>query len=451
MLSAALALLLAAPPAPDSPSLGDLLVQAQRLFEASDRAGARRELTRAAEIYPASPVVQNFLGIIEAEDGQRTAAEGRFREAVRLDARYTDAYLNLGRLYQERAARDSGAPAQALAAYEAVLRYEPTHAEANFQAATLLQATGDSMRALQRLQRMPPEAQRKLNARLLLARLYEDEGSLDRARTVLDEAATAQPTVELLVELARLASLQKDYQGALSYLAHARGLDPRNARVHFLFGMACVALDLGVEAFNALSEAARLSPDDPDINYTLGAVALHRRDASEAIPFLRKYAQLRPAEPRASLALGLAYFRSGDFASARPELARAAGPDATRAAAHYFLARIAREENDLPEALRLVEKAIEAHPRYADAHAERGLVLFRLRRYEGAEKALGRALEIDADNYLANLHLQMLYERNHDPRAAAQKQRVEELSRLRETKADEFRRVIEVRPNRETR
>jgi tetratricopeptide (TPR) repeat protein len=443
MVWAALALVLAAPPAPP---LGDLLTSAQRSFEASDVAAARRELARAVKLYPESPVVHNFLGILDAQDGRPAAAEGRFREAVRLDPRYTDAYLNLGRLYQEDRTH-AGAPAKAIAAYEAVLRYEPAHAEANFQSATLLRAAGKPGPALERLQRMPPEAQGLVNARLLLAGLYEDQGALDRARAVLDQTAYAQPTVELLLDLSRLASRQKDYQGALGYLAHARGLDPGNARVHFLFGMACVALDLGVEAFNALSEAARLAPDDPDVNYNLGAVALYRRDASEAIPFLRKYAELRPGEPRASLALGLAHFRSGDFAAARPELARAAAQPPTAAAAHYFLARIAREENDLPEALRLVEKAVEAYPAYADAHAERGLVLFRLRRFPEAETALRRALDIDAQNYLANLHLQMLYERSRDPRAEAQKAKVEELGRERDRKSDEFRRVIEVRPN----
>jgi tetratricopeptide (TPR) repeat protein len=447
MASAALLLLLAAPPASGPPALGEILAGAEARFQASDRAGARRELMRALAIYPASPVVHNFLGILDAEDGEPAAAEARFREAVRLDGRYTDAYLNLGRLYQESGAGDRDAAARALAAYESVLGYEPAHAEANFQASTLLLAAGQPARALEKLQRMPLDAQARLNARRLLAAIHEAQGSLDRARATLDEAAAAKPSVELLVDLSRLASRQKDFQGALGYLAHARGLDPANARVHFLFGMACVALDLGVEAFNALREAARLAPEDPDVNYALGAVALHRRDAAEALPFLRKYATLRPGEPRASLALGLAYFRSGDFASARPELVKAAAWPSTRAAASYFLARIAREENDLPEALRLADAAVEAHPEYADAHAERGLVLFRLRRFDEAERVLLRAIAIDADNYLANLHLQMLFERQRDPRAVAQKERVEALSREREKKADEFRRVIEVVPN----
>jgi tetratricopeptide (TPR) repeat protein len=446
MLAAALLLLVTAPPAA-GPPLPELLAGAKRLFDAADRAGARRELTRAVKLYPASPVVHNFLGILEAEDGKHTAAEARFREAVRLGPQYTDAYLNLGRLYQENARHDPQGPGKALATYQAILQYETAHAEANYQSAVLLHAAGDYARALEHLSRMPADAQGRPAARGLLAAVYEGQGALDRARAVLDEAAQAAPTVDLLLELARLAVKQKDYKAALGYLAQARVREPANARIHYLFGVVCIELDLGVEAFNALREAARLSPEDPLANYALGAVALHRRDASEAVPYFRKYAALRPGEPRGALAVGLALYRAGDFPAARAELSRAAPHAETAAAASYFLARIAREENDLPEALRLAQKAVEVLPEYADAHAELGLLFFRMRQPERAEEALRRCLALDPDNYLGNLHLQMLYERNRDPRAAEQASRVEELNKRRDQRADEFRRVIEVRPN----
>jgi tetratricopeptide (TPR) repeat protein len=446
MLSAVFVVLLAAPPPAGPAPLRDLLAAAQRAFEEKDHAAARRELTAAARHYPASPVVHNFLGILDAEDGDAASAEARFREAVRRDSRYTDAYLNLGRLYQENAGRDAQAPAKALAVYQAILDYEPAHAEANFQAATLLHAAGEHARALAHLERLPAAARDRPPARHLLAAIHEGQGALDRARAVLDEAAHARPSVDLLLELARLAALQKDHKGALGYLAHARDLEPANARVHYLFGIVCVELDLGVEAFHSLREAARLAPDDPLVNYALGAVALHRREPVEALPYFKKYAELRPDEPRAALALGVVHFKAADFAAARAELVRAAAHAPTAAAAHYFLARIAREENDLPEALRLAGKAVEVLPDYADAWAELGLVSFRLRQLDEAEEALRRAVTLDPANYLGNLHLQMLYERQRDPRAAEQARKVEAINREREQRADEFRRVIEVRP-----
>jgi tetratricopeptide (TPR) repeat protein len=280
-----------------------------------------------------------------------------------------------------------------------------------------------------------------------LGAAYETAGPLDAARETLEAAAAARPeSTAILMDLARVAQKAGDRRGALGYLAHARDLDPKDARIHFLFGMICVELDLGVEAYNSLKQAAALDPGNAATNYAMGAVSLHRRDPSEAVPYFQKYAALKPDDPRGPLGIGLAWFRAHEFASARPELERAARSPSTAAAAHYFLARIAREENDVDQALVRVDQAIQARPDYADAWAERGLLHLRKREMGAAEMALHHCLELDPDNYLGNLHLLALYQRTRDERESAQARRVEELNARREEKADEFRRVIEVRP-----
>jgi tetratricopeptide (TPR) repeat protein len=515
LLSCAL-ILSGLPAAAGTPGLAEALARAQKLLEHGNRSAARSELVLALRSFPSQPLLHNVLGVIEAQDGNYEAAEARFKEAVRADPRYTDAYLNLGRLYQENAARDAGAVPKALAAYEAVLAYDPGHTESLYQSAVLLHATGDFARSRERVSRLPDDKRRRaqvlalwladevgaggradadraadtlldrpdlaeadvvailptltthgradLGVRLLervrarglasadglqrLGAAYEAAGRLDAARDALEAAAAVRPdSVALLVDLARVAQSARDLPGALGYLGHARALDPGNARVHFLFGMVCVEMDLGVEAHKALKEAARLDPGNAAINYAMGAVSLHRRDPAEAVPFFRKYAELRPDDPRGPLAVGMAWFKAGDFAAARPELARAAQAPATAAAASYFLARIAREENDGAAALGLVDKALALEPSYADAWAERGLLHLRRRELGAAEQDLRRSLELDPDNYLGNLHLLALYHRAKDARQEAQARRVKELDVAREQKSEEFRRVIEVRPN----
>lgn len=280
-----------------------------------------------------------------------------------------------------------------------------------------------------------------------LAGAYEAAGRLEAARETLEAAAAARPeSVGILLDLGRVAQKAGDRRGALGYLAHARDLDPKNARIHFLFGMICVELDLGVEAYTSLKQAVELDPDNASVNYAMGAVSLHRRDPSEAVPYFKKYAALKPDDPRGPLSIGVAWFKGRDYDSARPALERAAASASTAAAANYFLARIAREENQVEPALALVDKALQAEPKYADAWAERGLLHLRKRELETSEKDLRRCLELEPDNYLGNLHLLALYQRARDPREAEQARRVEELNARREEKAEEFRRVIEVRP-----
>jgi len=492
-----------------------MLERARQSLEASDRPAARRELTEALRRYPTSPAVRNFLGVLEAGEGRYTEAERRFREAVRLVPQYTDAYLNLGRLYQEHGEKDTQAATKALAAYQAILRYQPDHSEARFQSAALLQAMGEFGRSLDELRRLPPADQERpaaLAVRLadhagkgeraeadaaagkLLARggfdeldvrpilpvlaahgrgdlavsliedlrrrgrassddlqrlglLREKDGRLVEARVRLEEAARDRPdSVPLLLDLARVAQKAGDRQGALGYLAHARALEPANARVHFLFGMICVELDLGAEAYNSLKEAVRLDPENAAANYAMGAVALHRKDPSEAIPYFRKYAELEPKEARGPFAIGVAAFQARDYETARRLLVPAAERPATAAGANYFLARMARAEGELEEALRLALRSVEANPSYADPWSELGLLYLRLGQPGKAEEALRRCLELDPEHYLGNLHLGMLYAQTRDPREQEQRQRFDEIKKRGAEKGADFLRPIEVVP-----
>src|SRR6266496_4708620 len=182
---APLLLLLAAPIQAGHPPLPDLLTRAQQRLEASDRSGARRELTEALRLYPASATVHNFLGVLEAQEGNYPAAEARFREAIGRRPQYTDAYLNLGRLYQDNAGKDEQAVRKGLAAYEAVLQYQPDHAEARYQSAALLRVLGEFGPSLEHLARLSPGDQERPSA--LAVRCADHAGRGERAEA--DRAA----------------------------------------------------------------------------------------------------------------------------------------------------------------------------------------------------------------------------------------------------------------------
>jgi tetratricopeptide (TPR) repeat protein len=286
-----------------------------------------------------------------------------------------------------------------------------------------------------------------LNALHTLALLYERRGQLGKARDTLEKVAKGQPdSAPALIELARVADHQRDYTGALGYLAHARDLEPQNAGIHFFFGMVCVEENLALEAYNSLKQAVTLEPQNPYYNYAMGAVAVGRDDPREALPYFKKYCELKPHDPRGRFALGAAYFYSRDYESADKELRGVAGYRETTSGAHYFLGRIANQEGRLREAASELQQALKYNPKYADALAELGHVRLSQKEYALAEQALLHALEIDPDNYMANLNLMVLYQRTRDSRAEAQTQKFDEVKKKRAERAKEFLRTIEVRP-----
>ncbi|MGI9073995.1 MAG: tetratricopeptide repeat protein, partial [Bryobacteraceae bacterium] len=243
-------------------------------------------------------------------------------------------------------------------------------------------------------------------------------------------------------ELAHVAEHQRDYKGALGYLAHARDIDAENASVHFFFGIVCMEDNLLQEAYSSLKKAVSLDSGNPYYNLALGLVAL-QEEPEKAVPAFKKYCEKRPSDPRGHFGLGVAYFYNRSYDLARRELTPLTAHRETAAGAHYFLGRTAQKQDQLSNAERELEEAVSTDPKYADAAAELGQVRLAAGEYKMAEQALRRALEIDQDNYTAHVNLMVLYHRKGDPRAAMEAQRVKEIRKASlERSMERLRRIV---------
>lgn len=463
---------------PNDPALHNLagVVRAQR----GDFSGAESQFLTAIRLAPRSPGAYTNLGRLyqersAADPASRAKAlaiyqrllgidpahrEGLFQASLllALDGRFADSRALLERLPAEvratpqvlaltAVALDGSGDASGARAAAAALAAHPRLAAADVVAVSPAFA---HLRADER----PLALYEALDRRSLatpdmlqrLAAIHMAHARYPEARAVLERAAAAGATAPVLIDLARAAFKQGDRKGALGYLAHARSLEPENARVHFLFGIVCVELDLGGEAYESLKKAVALDPQNPLANYAMGAVATGRRDASEAIPYFETYVRLAPDDPRGRFALGAARYYSQQLEEARRDLSAAARSPHTAAGAHYFLARIARQFDDLVTARREIDRTVALAPGYADAWAERGLIDTRAGRYAEAESALTKALAIDPDNYDATRHLAALYGRTRDPRRADVETRLAALIEQRARRAQDFLRLVEAVP-----
>ena len=491
------------------------ILQIQQLIQDHDLEEASREILEAAKQYPSDAGFDNLLGIVAAQQGNYTAAEKSFHQALKREPKFTGASLNLGRLYQENYAVDSQARRKALEVYLGVLAYDPKNAEANYQSAALLLEQGKYRDSLDHISQLPEESQAEAQvlsilcgdyaglggkertddaaARLLshpnlsepdaqqallglragrrndlvislleglqkrqslslellraLGLAYEGTGRLGEARAALEKSITPESLrVGSLLELARVARKQQDYQGSLGYLAHARDLERNNAGIHYYFGLVCMDLNLVAEARNSFEKAVQIDPENPEYNYAMGAASAFRHDPGEAVPYFEKYLKLKPQDPRGTLALGAALFRAKDYDAAVPRLKEAAMIPEIATTAHYYLGAIALQERRLDEAHIELEQALKSKPDYADALAELGQYYLVRKNYSEAEKQIRRALDIDADHYSANFYLLTLYTRTGDARQEAQSKRFDDLKKLLAEKTQEFLRIVEVRP-----
>jgi len=280
-----------------------------------------------------------------------------------------------------------------------------------------------------------------------LAVAYEQLQRPAEARKTLERVAQLDPQNPAhLLELARLAEVAKDHEGALGYLAHARDLSPDMARIHFLFGLIAGEMNLPIEARQSLDKALAIEPDNPDYNYAMGSVILQTRDAATAASYFQKFVKAKPAEARGHFALGVAEFTSGDYANAKQEMRIAANSPAIAPAAQYYLGRIARLEGDLDQAESRLNQAVTLMPKFSEAHTELARIAMLKGNLPEAHVQLDRALQLKPESFQANEQLLVLYKRTGDARAAAQAEVLKKLDEDRSKRADLMLRTIEMRP-----
>jgi tetratricopeptide (TPR) repeat protein len=280
-----------------------------------------------------------------------------------------------------------------------------------------------------------------------LAALQEKRGELAKARDAYEKLARQSPAaVEPLLQLARVAWQQKDYEGTLGYLAHARDLEPGNPGIHFLFGLTCNEMHLPVEARKSLEKALALAPDNPFYNYAMGAVQLQWTDKIQAVPYFEKFLAQRPEDARGHLALAAAYFSLYEDEKATAQLALPLRDPQTRLGALYLMGRLAKQQNDLSGAAARFRELLALDAKSPDAHAELGTVLYDQQDYAGARREIDAALALEPDNLLANRTLLQLYGAARDPRVKAQTEHVQKLMQGRDERLRLLQRTIEVRP-----
>ena len=82
--------------------------------------------THVLTMDPQSPIAENSLGVVRADQGKPAEASEHFRQALRLKPDYADAHYNLG-----NALADQGKPAEASEHYRQALRIKPDYADAH--------------------------------------------------------------------------------------------------------------------------------------------------------------------------------------------------------------------------------------------------------------------------------------------------------------------------------
>jgi tetratricopeptide (TPR) repeat protein len=318
-------------------------------------------------------------------------AAAAFREAIRLDADYANAYYGLGLVLW-----DVGRLAEAEAAFREAIRLDPGNAVSHNDLGLVLREvkrSAEAEAAFREAIRLDPDYTHPRNS---LGNVLRDAGRLAEAEAAYREAIRLGPDNanphnglgNVLRDTGRLAEAEAAYREAIR-------LDPDYSYPHN--GLGLVLRDAGrlAEAEAAFREAIRLGPDNAYAHNGLGLVLWDTKRLAEAEAAYREAIRLDPDYTHPHNGLGNVLWDMERLAEAEAAYREAIRLDPDNAVPHNGLGNLLRDMERLAEAEAAYREAIRLDPDYSYPHNGLGLVLRDTGRLAEAEAAYREAIRLD--------------------------------------------------------
>jgi len=361
----------------------------QQLLQQGEFATAQTLLSQALRESPTNGELYDFQGVIEAQENDFVSAEANFRKALKLAPHLEGAYLNLGRLYQEHVTNDPDAREKALGAYAALLSFSPHDQEANYQSAVLLMQKGLYAPSLQRLDRLPAEAQEHSQALSVRCGDYAGLGQRDKAAPAVDQMLQRADLVEAdVTSILPILATRRYTPLALNLL---QGLESRHlASFDSLRGLGSLYEGAGRldEARRVLEAAAHLQPNSVPTLLELARVANRQKDDRGALGYLAHARDLEPNNASIHFFWGIVCINQNLWEEAYESLKKAVTLAPNNAYYNYAMGVVTMQRENAGESIPYLQKYCQLKPQDPHGRLALGAAYFNSKEEEQAEKVL---------------------------------------------------------------
>ncbi len=335
-----------------------------------DLEGAIDAYKEAIKLDPKFTAAYFNLGLALAKNDFDGAIDA-FKEAIKLDPKYAPAHDRLGNALHRKKDLDG-----AITAYMEAIRVDPKYAPAHCNLGIVLAAKGKidgAIAAYREAIRLDPKyTPAHCNLGIVLAA----KGKIDGAIAAYREAIRLDPKyAPAHVNLGNALYRTKDLDGAITAYMEAIRLDPKYTPAHCNLGIVLAAKGKIDGAIAAYKEAVRLDPKDSSAHSNLGA-SLHRlNDLDGAIAAYKEAIKHDPKYVFAHYNLGAALSDQGNFDEAIDAFKQVIKLDPRYAKAYCNLGDSLRAKGKIDEAITVFRQAINLEPKNAQAHDTLGTLL----------------------------------------------------------------------------
>ncbi len=241
-------------------------------------------------------------------------------------------------------------------------------------------------------------------------------GDFEKAVTAGGKAVASAPNMpRARVHLGQaLLAMGKPLE-AVAPLQQETQLAPESAEAHFRLGQAHRQLENYEEALSCYEKAIELRPDYTDAYYALAGLCARKGMSQRAAECRARFKELKTAEQevdtfvdslgKATLKLAMTYYDAGrlyrghgKLRQAEQHWLKAAAVDPKNVRSRKALIGLYQKSNRMAEALVVCQQLRDALPENAEAHGLFALLSARSARFDAAESAIRRAIELDPDN-----------------------------------------------------
>jgi tetratricopeptide (TPR) repeat protein len=254
------------------------------------RDAAMAELNSALALTPRLAAAHYYLGQIQYENRNETAAEAEYRIAIKLDPNRPEFLGPLATILIQ----ENKMP-EARVILEKSLSLDPANSSAHYKLSLILQRAGEKEKAA---------TERAETARLQQQDLEQSKLALNLKRGIADLRAG-------------------DAQDAVRELQTAIQFDPNHPETNFYLGIALSQTGDSAASSQAFRKALEFRPESAEIHYNFGIALWRSGQTALAIAELRRTTEIRPEDAKAHCALGIALLRTGDSAEGQHEIEHA--------------------------------------------------------------------------------------------------------------------------------
>lgn len=335
--------------------------------EAGDFSAALPLLEHAARLQPRAAVARANLGTAYLKLNQPRKALPELEAAVHLQPRDQQTQTNLAHAYME-----SGATARAVQAFAAAAALGPLDADTTHDRALALLQSNDAAGARDVLDAIP-QGSRNDATEELAGETEERLGNYKQAEEHFSQAAHLNPTepniYAWVVELLRHFS----WQPAVKVADYGIQQFPASTRLKAARGIAFYADNRYKEAASVFSDLLAADPGNATWASLLGRNCALIADAgASGCDSLQRFAEQHPENAEAATYAATALLHQPaekrDNTKARALLQQAIAADPRLADAYYQLGVLDQEEAHWQESTTPLEKAVALQPTLAEAH-----------------------------------------------------------------------------------